>query len=74
LHRLLRLAGDALEANGVRFATLAGASAGQREAALHDFLHNPDCTVLTVGSGRCCCMAGWLAQQHSRCAGLTDGG
>ena len=49
MRRLLRLAGDALEANGVRFATLAGASAAQREAALHDFIHNPDCTVLTVG-------------------------
>lgn len=47
--RLLRLVGEALAANGVRHASLAGANPAQREAALHAFLHDPDCAVLTVG-------------------------
>lgn len=34
--------------NGVRYASLAGANPAQREAALHSFLHEPDCAVLTV--------------------------
>lgn len=34
--------------NGVRHATLAGANPAQREDALHAFLHDPDCVVLTV--------------------------
>lgn len=34
--------------NGVRHATLAGANPAQREEALHSFLHDPDCVVLTV--------------------------
>ncbi|KAL4426809.1 hypothetical protein ABPG77_006595 [Micractinium sp. CCAP 211/92] len=46
--RLLKLVGEALAANGVRHASLAGANPAQREAALHAFLHDPDCTVLTV--------------------------
>lgn len=36
------------EQNGVRHATLAGANPAQREDALHAFLHDPDCVVLTV--------------------------
>lgn len=50
--RLLKLVGEALAANGVRHASLAGANPAQREAALHAFLHDPDCTVLTVGRPR----------------------
>lgn len=46
--RLLKLVGDALDQNGVRHATLAGANPAQREDALHAFLHDPDCVVLTV--------------------------
>ena len=40
--------GEALGANGVQFASLAGANPMQREAALHAFLHDPECAVLTV--------------------------
>lgn len=46
--RVLRLVGDALAANGVKFAGLAGANASKRVSELHNFLHNPECTVLMV--------------------------
>jgi E3 ubiquitin-protein ligase SHPRH len=46
--RLLRLAGEALDAHGVGHATLGGATVAQREAALRRFMHDPDCAVLTV--------------------------
>eukprot|EP00887_Chlorella_sp_A99_P005493 scaffold1.g5493.t1 len=46
--RLLKLVGDALQANGVAHATLAGASPVQRQEALDRFHHDPACAVLTV--------------------------
>lgn len=46
--RLLKLVGDALADSGFTFATLAGTNGAEREKALHRFIHDPDCTVLTV--------------------------
>jgi len=46
--KLLKLVGVALDGAGVEHATLCGASAQQRQAALHRFLHDPNCMVLTV--------------------------
>jgi hypothetical protein len=66
--RLLRLAGAALSDAGLGHASLAGASPAEREAALHSFLHDPACAVLTVGGGGGACgvvaavvvwMGGW---------------
>lgn len=44
----LLLASRVQQQNGVRYATLAGANPTQREEALHAFLHDPACSVLTV--------------------------
>lgn len=46
--RLLGLVGQALQANGVGYASLCGANAQQRQDALHRFLHDPTCVVLAV--------------------------
>jgi E3 ubiquitin-protein ligase SHPRH len=45
--RALRLVGDALTANRVKFASLVGAST-KRAAFLDEFMHDPECTVLLV--------------------------
>lgn len=44
--------------NGIKFATLCGANPAQREAALHAFLHDPECAVLTVSGAERCRVAG----------------
>lgn len=53
--RLLRLAGAALSAHGVRHASLLGSTPEARQQELHGFLHDPDVTVLLLlmsqGSG-----------------------
>jgi len=46
--RALRLVGDALTANKVKFASLAGSVSTKRAALLNEFMHDPDCTVLLV--------------------------
>lgn len=39
---------SALQANGVRFVSLAGSDPDARRAALYSFAHDPDVTVLLV--------------------------
>ena len=46
--RLLKLVGEALGANGVGFASLAGSQPGARTAALRRFIHDPTCAVLLI--------------------------
>jgi hypothetical protein len=46
--RALRLVGDALTANKVKFASLAGSVSSKRAELLNEFMHDPDCTVLLV--------------------------
>ncbi len=46
--RLLRLVEEALKDNNICYTSIAGAQADSRVAALHRFMKEPECTVLTV--------------------------
>lgn len=46
--RLLRLVGEALEANGVEYASLVVPTAEVRQAELHRFSHDPQCRVMLL--------------------------
>ncbi len=46
--RLLRLVQEALKDNNICYTSIAGAQADSRVAALHRFMKDPECTVLTV--------------------------
>lgn len=46
--RLLRLVEEALKDNNIPYTSIAGAQADSRVAALHRFMKDPKCTVLTV--------------------------
>ncbi len=46
--RLLKLVGDALASNGLRYVSLAGAQPPARAEALRRFIHDPDCAVILI--------------------------
>lgn len=46
--RLLKLVGEALQANGLQHVSLAGAQPNSRAAALRRFLTDPDCAVILI--------------------------
>ena len=46
--RLLRLVEEALKDNNICYTSIAGVQADSRVAALHRFMKDPECTVLTV--------------------------